>query len=230
MSTSAFGGSILYDPADVGADRYCDAAIIRDGVANSALHKADSAAQHRAVWVAGVEALWSADSDPWLVPSGDLSALALRDGVWYTMPLRGAYAPKVRASGAAYRLRVWLAGRSSDGGAVDFLVMVSPRSTRSHFVTFGGDPIWPFKTYSGITSTTIAELTADDATRILDVPKSVVDASLGLETWSTLTDLGGVPIGLRVPMLEVVVMARRVGAGSTLPELHGVAVEEVIGT
>ena len=228
MSTSPHEGVYLYDPADFGADRFVDTALTRDGVLNSALHKADSAAQPRGIWTAPVTALWTDESDPWLVPSGDLSNVALRADVWYLMPIKGVYCPKIRASGQAYRLRILIGGRSSAGHAVGFAVSVAPRGSQV-FALFGTLAAWPTKTYSAVVSTTVAMLQADDTNRILDPTQALTDQALERETWSTLTDTGGDAIALRAPLLEINVFAKTVNVSST-PELHLFAWQEVIGT
>jgi len=227
--TSIHMGTIAYDPIDVGADRFASTGIIRDGVVNSALHKADEAGQARCAWSAPVTALRDQDGTSYVVPTGDLAGLGLRADVWYQQPLRGAYTPKVRASGKGYRLRIDLGGRSSAGHSCDFAVVVAPRAVRNLYAVYGGDPIYPIKLYSGVTSTTVAMLTADDGTRWMDVSQSVVDEALGLETSSTLTDIGGAAIALRAPMLEVLVLARTADVTST-PELHLFGAHEVVGS
>lgn len=230
MSTSPLEGVILYAAADLAADRFCDTAIIRDGVVNSALHNADEAAQHIATWAAPAAAVWAEDTDPFLIPSGDLTALALRDDVYYQMPLTPIYAPRVRSNGDGYRLRITLAGASTDNTtAVDFAVFVKPRSAPS----WGGygilTPDWPAKTYTGITSSTATMLTADDATLYLDVPREVIDQSLDGPMPSTLTDTGGDSIGLRAALLTVVIAAKTADGGASNPELHLFTCHEVIG-
>ena len=213
MSTSPLEGVILYDPADLAADRFCDTAIIRDGVANSALHNADESAQHIATWCAPAAAVWTEDSDPFLVPSGDLASAARRDDVYYAFALTPIYAPRVRSNGDGYRLRITIAGASSDNTtAVDFAVFVKPRSAPS----WGGygilNPSWPSKVYTGVTSSTAAMLTADVANLYLDIPRAVIDEAMDGPMPSTLTDTGGDSIGLRVALLTVVIAAKSADA------------------
>lgn len=221
MSTSPHEGVYLYNPAEFGADRFVDTGLARDGVLNSALHKADSAAQPRCIWVAPPAALWVDDSDPFLVPE------ATQVGIFFRFPLVGHYAPKVRASGAGYRVRITLGGRSSAGHSCDFKVMVTPPGVRL-FGDTTGTP-WPTKFFSNVTSTTIAMLTPDDALRWLDIPQRVIDEAVARESWSTLTDIGGDSIGVIAPRLEVTVFASTANVSST-PELHLSTFQEVIGT
>lgn len=228
MSTSVHHGVYLYEPAAFGADRFVDTALARDGVVNSALHKADSAAQPRCSWMASPEALWTVDSNPWLVPFGD-AAGTLTAATWYPFPLRIGYCPKVRASGKGYRLRVQIAGRSSAGDDCDFQVIVAPQHGRLWEFYGVPDPAWDTKIYSDVTSTTIAALTPDDGVRWMDINVRTVDEALERESWDTLTDISGSLVGVRAPMLEVNVLARTADTDST-PELHGVSVAEVIGT
>lgn len=225
MSTSAHEGVYLYDPGDIDADRFVDTAIARDGVLNSALHKADEAAQPVITWCAPPDALWTADNDPWLEPSG----VTLVADVWAQFSIRGTYCPKVRSSGTGYRLRVTVGGRSSAGHTCDFAVVVHPRLEGVSAGTFfGEDPVWPTKKYTGVTSTTIAELTADDSNRYLDVPRLVVDRALALERWTTLTDTSGDAITVQAPLLQVTAIGRTANVSST-PELHLLQVAQVIG-
>jgi hypothetical protein len=227
MSTSPHDGVYLYEPAAFGADRFVDTGLARDGVIGSALHKADSAAQPRASWIAVPAALWIEDTDPFLVPFGESNGVLNAD-TWYPIPLKIDYCPKVRASGKGYRLRVWIAGRSSAGHDCDFQVIVAPQHGRL-FEFYGvPDPAWDSKTYSNVTSTTVAALTSDDANRYMDVSVRTVNEALEREGWSTLDDIGGNSIAIRAPMLEVIVLARTANVSST-PELYGVSVAEVIG-
>lgn len=229
MSTSIFNGTFLYDPADVGADRFCHTAIIRDGVVNSALHKGDSAAQPRGIWCAPVASLRVEDGDPFSVPSSDQAGLTLRLNTYYHFGFAAVYCPKVRASGKGYRLRITIGGRSSGGDDCDFVVIVSPYGS-SAFSSWGVlETSWPQKAYSNVTSTTIALLTPDDGDRILDVEQDIIDQALEGSTWSTFTDTGGDAIAVQIPLLNIGVVGRTSDAGS-VPELHLFAFQEVIGT
>jgi len=229
MSTSPHEGVYLYDPTEFGADRFVDTALTRDGVVNSALHKADSAAQPRATWAAPVTALWTDEGNPFLTSSSEGSdPTVLTVDTWYLLPFRAVYCPKINADGQAYRLRIGLGARSSAGHDCDFAVMVAPQGS-AVFSLFGTLGNWPTKVYSDVTSTTVAMLTADDATRWMDPTQALTDQALSRETWSTLTDIGGSSIAVRAPMLEVFVLAKTANVSST-PEVHLFTAAEVIGT
>ncbi len=226
MSTSIFGGAVLYDVAQVAADRFCDTGVIRDGVLNNALHQADESAQHVVTWAAPAAALWTADSDPHLVSGWSAP------GAWFALPLCGAYAARVRSDGRGYRLRITLGGRSSAGSAVSFAVIVVPRGQIAQRAEVGRDHgvlgDWPTKLYSSVTSTTIAMLTADDGHRYLDIPRRVIDVALDAPMPSTFVDTGGAAIGVRVPELEVLVFGKT-AVSTSVPELHLLTAHEVIG-
>ena len=83
--------------------------------------------------------------------------------------------------------------------------------------------------FRSVTSTTVAMLTSDSGDRYIDPGRDSIDEALERETWSTLEDIGGTPIALQVPMLEVAVLGRTSNGLST-PELHLFAAQGVIGT
>lgn len=225
MSTSDHDGVYLFDVAEFGSDRFVDTALVRDAIVNGANHKADSAAQPRAAWTAPASALWTDEGNPWLEPADSLLGGGMTVGVWSIFPVFATFAPKVRASGAGYRLRVTLGGRSSAGHSVDFGVFVSTRRD----VIAAQTTATPGKEYSAVTSTTVAMLTADDTTRWVDVPRSLIDRASRGSSFSTLLDTGGTPVSVDVPTIDVWVAGKTANVASK-PELHLFGCAEVIGT
>lgn len=231
MSTSPHEGIVLFDAAEFDADSPIDTAVVRDALVGSALHKADQAAQSRACY-AGTNG--SQDGQDFVVPTTAGGSLEVATGStngarWYGFGLTSVVVPKVRADGEGYELRARLGGRSSNGGRVDFLISVSPRMTTRLQQSFGGTPVYQNKLFTNITSTTVAWLTPDDASHMIEVPRSLIDEALALEpAWVTKTDIGGANITMPLPLLEVRPFAQTWNAG-TLPELHGWSVAGYIG-
>lgn len=235
MSTSPTDGVIPYDPSIFATDEPLGTARVHDSLLASALHKADMMAQHRAGWVAVVDTLQVGNVEAVEVPrsyyaSGDETALpvaATDVPQWQLFGCPAVYVPKVRADGSGYPLRVRVGGRSSDGGRVDFGVVVAPRlATPAQILT---DVTAAQKLYTDVTSTTIAWLTPDDGSHMLEVPKGLIDRALGLESaWVTKTDIGGDRTSLVAPSVQVVPFSQTWSVG-TVPELYGFAAQEYIG-
>lgn len=232
MGTSEQGGAIAFDPADLGADRFADATLVR-WLISSAKHKADEAGQVVLNWSAPVAALWQVDSDPHIEIYGPGVGGALHVATdeqngerWFYFGLRGLYSPHVRAAGDAYRLRVRLAGCSSAGDRVDFGFVVAPATLGSLLAHYGSVGGWPSKLYSEITSTTPAVLTPDDGSSIITIPRDVVDRSLVTRT--SVIDLGGAPVDVVFPLLQVIPVGQTFHADS-VPQLHQAYAAEFVG-
>lgn len=249
MGTSEQGGAIAFDPADLGADRFADATLVR-WLISTAKHKADEAAQVVMNWSAVNPALWQVDSDPHveLVIGGWVEGLGLHVATegengsrWFAFARpQAVYCPHVRAAGDAYRLRVRLAGCSSLGDRVDFCMIVAPFGAPT--VGYGdisdvfGGPIpedpdrallgWPRKLWTGVTSTTPAVLTPDDGSSIITIPRDVVDRSLVMRT--SVRDLGGEPVGVVFPMLQISMFGQTFHAASR-PQIHAAYAAEFVG-
>lgn len=241
MGTSELGGAINYASADLGADRFADVLLMRD-LLSTAKHKADQAAQVRANWSTPVTALWTANSDPHneIYGPGVEGALDVatedEDGSrWFQFGPRVVYCPNVRADGSAYPLRVRVGGRNSDAGGavVDFGLIVVPAGLADLGLDFGasGADRYPSKLYSGVTySASPAYLTPDDGSHLITIPRGLVDEALLIHAaaWSTLTDIGGLPISVQMPLLQVIPIGQTYG-GVSVPELHTLYVAEFVG-
>lgn len=232
MSTSPHEGIVLYDTAEFDADAPIDTALVRDALVGSALHKADEAAQQRASY-AGVNG--SLDGQDFIAPvtaSGtlDVATGATNGARWYGFGVTSILAPKVTPDGAGYYFRARVGGRSSDGGRVDFLVSVSPRMTTRLQISYGAAPAFQTKLFTNITSTSVAWLTPDDGSHLIEVPRALIDGALALEpAWITKTDIGGANITMPLPLLEVRPFGQTWNGG-TVPELHGWSVAGYIGS
>lgn len=240
MSTSETDGEILFDASQLGADRAVDTVLWRDAV-NTALHKADQAAQVRMCWVAPSEAAWSHEHARWQQIYGDGIDGAMRTGTdespaWYYFGLRAVYAPKLRADERGYSLRVRLAGCTSvEDSAMDFAIAVMPGRAASAFGWSGAAPgegtPWPvaIKTFTGITSPTPAWLTPDDSSDVLSISRELVEWGARLESaWPTLTDLGGAPTLVIAPTLSIMVLGQRRGDLGR-PRLYAAYAAEYVG-
>lgn len=241
MGTSLSAGEILYDFSELAADRFVDTALMRDLV-DTALHKADEFGQVRLHWAAPKSTVWVENNDPFdVITGGDRTTDSLDVGsaeapIWYFFGARSFYCPKVRADGSGYKLRVYMAGCSSDGGEVDFGMLVMPGRARNAWLTWGGTPGdgstgYPVaaKLFSGITSTTPAKLTPDDASNILTVSSAMIEAAYRLESvTSTLVDIGGAPTSIIMPTLEVIPFAQTLNSG-TVPRLYLANAAEFVG-
>jgi len=234
MATSPHSGVILYDTTLFDDEDPMSTALLRDAVFGSALHKADEMAQVRACWVGTDDSLSSVDQT-WLEPRDGISmevATGASNGArWYEYTLRAVLIPKIKADGTPYPIRVELAGASSGGHQVDFGIVAVPRlATVGRYAWGDVDPIYPFKTYTNITSGTPAWLTPDGGSYVLDLPRTLIDEALALESafW-TKTDIGGENVTIQAPMIEIYPLAQTFNAGST-PELWGFSVAEYIGT
>ena len=235
MSTSELVGAVAFATAELGSGRFACSRQFRDLV-STANHHADSAAQHRGTWVAPVASLWTGNATPYVPIYGPGSAGALTVGGttteterWYMFPFRIPYTPHLRADGRGYRMRIWLAGASSDGGTVDFGVGLVPLHTRD-YPGYDSAARFPRLEYTGVTATTAAVLTSDSGDITIDVTRAVVDAALGLSPdQATLTKFGGDPTTVAMPRLAVVPYAQTRSSG-TVPHLYGLAAHEVIGT
>lgn len=239
MGTSTNQGEVLYDPADLGADRFVDTVLMRDLV-NTAKHKADQAAQVRACWVAPASGVWPAGEgprthEPWGGEGeGDLQTASGDDNGarWYYFPRRAVFCPHVRADGQGYQVRVWLAGASSAGDRVDFGVVVAPVGLSTIIDSWGAAITrYPVKLYSNITSTTAAELTPDDGSHVITVARSIIDEALLLQagSWTAVDDIGGSSISVTMPLLQVVPFAQSYAASTSEPLLYGFVAAEYVG-
>lgn len=237
MSTSDLEGVTPFDPSIYAADEPVGAARVRDELVNTALHLADEAAQVRYAWVAVNGALQVGNEAPHAEIEA-VSALDVASGYdpgesgqrWYLFGEGVSYAPKIKAGGTPYPLRIHVAGASSGGDRVDFGVVVAPRNAPQLQATWGDTPQGAVKKWGGITSTSAAWLTPDDGTSLLEIDKRIVEEALALEpSWSTLTDIGGNRTSVRLPLLQVKPFGQTWNAAS-VPELHGLVIAEVIGT
>lgn len=227
MGTSGSSGEILYDHADLGADRFVDTALMRDCL-DTALHKADQAGQVRLQWCGTIKGdVYSTiygDDDT----SGALREGTADDPVWYFFPLRGVYVPKLRADGSGYPLRVRVGGCASGAGTVDFGIAVLPGRASTGWLYSGGSPTYR-KTFMGVTSTTAAWLTPDDGSNLLQVPSSLVEEGYRLETLqATKVDIGGADTVVTIPTLQVVVFGQSRTAG-VVPRLWAAHASEYVG-
>lgn len=238
MSTSLSSGEIRYSYAELGADRAVSTALMRD-VIDTALHKADQAAQVRLNWVAPAAAVWTAGGEPHVSIYGDQEAGGLDTStedvpLWYRFGVRSFYAPKVRAGGQGYQLRIRLAGASSDGGTVNFAVIVQPGRASTLGTFYGMDPASgtvpvAIKRYSGITATTPSYLTPDDGLHVLTIPRVLIDAAYALESaYTTDVDLGGAETAVVIPSLTIVPIALTLTA-DTVPVLYACHAAEFVG-
>ena len=236
MGTSTAGGEIRFDPAELGEDRFVDTGLARDFV-DTLLHKADQAAQCRANWVAPVAGLWSASSDPHVVPRGDDGTEdSLDEGGtgtdeqrYYFFGMRAVFPPKIRANGAGYKIVVRLGGASSDGGTVDFGVAVLPKDTLPSLLGYASDTPFDRILTAGVTSTTPAWLTPDGGSYVLDVSARLIEAAAaGGAGFRTLDDVGGSEITTVIPELVVVPFGQTRAAG-TSPQVFGFWAQEFVG-
>lgn len=239
MSTSRHQGVILYDPSDLDTDEPLDTVLVRDEIIDSALHKADEAAQVRASWVGlapdpvnnsyvlahGLPLPY--DDDVMLGPGpGDLI------GRWWDYAWRGAYDAKVTSDGSGYRLRVMIGGacETLDTDGADFAVVVGPPG-----LSLGMDLDSPpdtivVATASGVTSATPDWLTLDSGLTYVDVPEAIVGRAVDrTPPQATLTDIGGDPTTVQTVRLEIMVCGRFKGLANRAV-LWGVHVAEYIGT
>ena len=231
MSTSSNRGALPFDPSIFGADEPMGAARYRDELHDSALHKADSIAQVRAAWVAPKSSLLVGNETPeTTIHAGtDVDEATVDTTAWFAFGEGTVYNPKIKADGSGYSLRVYLGGRSSAGDRVDFAVVVAPRRTPALQELWGSSPIGETKLFSNITSTTAAWLTPDDGSNMIEIPKTMIDRAIALETpWSTLTDIGGDRTSVVMPLLQVAVFAQTYDITSAA-ELHGFVFAEYIG-
>jgi len=231
MSTSSNRGALPFDPSIFGTDEPMGAARYRDELHDSALHKADSIAQVRAAWIAPKASLVANNEVPeTTIHAGtDLTESTVGGSAWFAFGEGVVYCPKVKADGSGYPLRVNLAGASSGGDRVDFIVVVAPRREPALQEAWGSTPTGTSKLYSDITSTSAAWLTPDDGTNILLIPKTLIDRAAALESsWSTLTDIGGNRTSVQMPLLQVAVFGQTRDTASD-PELHGFVCAEYIG-
>lgn len=229
MSTSHLTGEILFTASALGETAPVDSAFVRDELIGSALHKADMAGQHVMTWVAPSATYFSGNADPHIGLSDGVSAFGdLVADAWYIYPVQALYVPKVHASRQGYSMRVRVAGRSSAGDSVDFGIAVGLSGPAGIQEYFGDVPSGAVKTFSGVTSTTAAWLTPDDASNVITVPVELIDAAQSMGEWSTKTDIGGAPISMSMPLLVVVPFARTSDPASQ-PLLHGVIAHEVVG-
>lgn len=239
MGTSYSYGEIRYDDADIGADTFVDTSFMRD-VTDTALHKADEAAQVRLHWMAPPAALWSGTNTAHSAIYGDLAGGGMRlgtgtDGQWYLFPVRAYYNPKLRADGSGYKLRIRLAGCASDTGTVDFGVMVVPGRARHFAGWYGGDPGdglgYPVADhrFTAVTATSPAWLTPTSGRDYVNIPVELVEAAYAVEpVWTTQLDVGGAATSVVTPTLSIVPYAQTRTEG-VVPHLYGVHAAEFVG-
>lgn len=236
MSTSQFQGVILYDPGDLDTDEPLDTVLVRDEVIDSALHKADEAAQVRASWVAIDPTVATvAALAPMHLPYDDDTMLGLGPGDligrWWDYAWRGGYDAKIKSDRSGYRLRIWLGGASDTGAAdgADFAVVIgAPPLALDVDIDSPSDAV-VVATASSVTSTTPAWLTLDSGLSYVDVPAALIERALArTPPQATLTDIGGDPTTVQTVRLEIMVCGRFKGVAER-PVLYGVHVAEYIG-
>jgi hypothetical protein len=235
VATSIGYGEVRYDDSELGSDRFVDTALMQ-AMHDSAMHKCDEAGQVRMNWVAPEAVRWSGTGDPYegLLLDGDIgdpTAGTAAAPIWYPFGLQCRFAPKIRANGSGYPLRVRIAGSASGAGTVDFAVAVVPGNSSGRGWVYlpgaGLDVPVALLYYSGVSSTTPAWLTSDSGNVTLTPGQRIIDHAFAIEpSYTTETDIGGDPTTLIMPTIAVVVLGASRDAG-VRPELHGLHVAEV---
>lgn len=207
MSTSFWGGQILFEDAEHDNDEAFDTLFMRM-VVNNANHLADENAQ---VLVA-------------FPPTADGSGESITPAVVDTKERIATFGPfwmRVRSNGAPYKLRARVHGRTVVAGTVSFSVLVhapgldilDPSSTSNQMTT------------STLTATTGAWLTDAAGTNLVTLTSS--HGGIATRTLSTVNASGDAVDVTAVEVLVTVFGLRSTAQGQ--PELTGLYVAEYIG-
>lgn len=242
MATSNSAGEILWSDTELGADRFVDTMLMRDMV-DSALHKCDEAGQVRIAWMAPSGTVWPAGgATRYEAIYGDGTAGAIDNlgtddqPFWYNFGLTFRYAPKVRADGRGYRLRIYMAGACSGAGTCDFgVVVLAGNISGRGWTFFGGTPTdgtagYPvaFQSWSGVTSTSAAWLTSD-GNDYISIPSAMIEHAYSTEpSYPTNIEIGGAATTLVMPSLKVVPLASTRTEG-VVPHLYALYAAETVG-
>ena len=226
MSTSPLSGRLLTDTTLFqGGNDPVDTTITRDVIVNNLCHFADEFAQVRVNWSAGQTAYTNG--------SGYLTTRtsSLRTTYRYHIASFGPFPIALRQSnastGASYRLRVRLAGASSDGNAVTFYAVLGPPYAATALAYYAEDLTWAANT----SSTTMGWLTgassgANNWSTQVVVPGSYLSRML-TET-ATKDDLGGNRAGVQQCLVSLHVFAS-VQIATSVPRLGAVYAAEWVG-
>jgi hypothetical protein len=222
-SSSPHGGTRTLADSLAATDETVDPAVVRHFVANNLLHAADQTAARVLVNYATVNsALIIGNADQFTPGVAD-------DGRWYPIAAFGPFAMSVetRSGGRRpYRVRVALAGASSDGGEVFFAVVAGQPENTYYIPTTELTPPYDCVTFS-TTSTTPVWLAPSDS--LLEIAPGTVDACT--RALPTVTFTGGDPTTVAISGVGFRVMAYSTvidGVGAT-PQLYGVHIAEYYG-
>ncbi len=226
MSTSPLGGRLLTDTTLFqGGNDPVDTVLVRDVVQNNLCHFADEFAQVRVNWSAGQTAYTNG--------AGYLTSRTtnIRADFTYHIASFGPFPISLRqlngTGGASYRLRIRLAGASSDGNAVTFWAVLGPPYGATALSYVSSDLAYA----ANAGSSTMAWLTGasqgDNAwpTQVV-VPGSYLSRFL-TET-ATKDDLGGNRAGVQQCLVSLHVFGSST-LTSSVPRLGAVYAAEWVG-
>jgi hypothetical protein len=209
VSSSLHGGRILFNPDLYQDDEAFDTAFARVLV-NNALHFADEAAQVRVNW-------------PPTATGRGIAVDIVTNGVPVHIA-RFQFPIHVREDGSGYDLRIRLHARITQASdTITYTARISAPGVDYDTTFDAGITSETFDTVS----TTGAWLTPD-GDNIIKVPPYIIDAAT--RSVSTLDAVGGNPVGVLWPVVELNVFGQRDSGSTSEPELTGLYVAEYIGT
>ncbi len=217
--SSPHGGTRLLASTLAATDETVDPAVVRHFVANNILHAADQTAARVLVnYVVADNSLIVGNAVQYTpgLPLG---------GRWYPIAAFGPFATSVETRAGArrpYRIRVALAGASSDGGECFFAVVAGQPENTYYIPTSELTPPYDCVTFS-TTSTTPAWLTPSDD--LLEIAPGTVDACA--VSIPTVTHPGGDPTTVTISGVGFRVMAY--SDAEATPLLYGVHIAEYYG-
>lgn len=199
-----------------------DAVAMRDFVANNLLHYADSMAQVRAQFAAVSNA--ASGGNNYSTPRRTVDR-----NIFMHMWTSGDFPLSLRANRGSYKLRVRVAGASSNNtNAVKFRVVVCPRAIANSEVNQVADYVYETATTSSSTAAWLTGASQGSAAYSTMVSISPDQISAWTRSLSTITDLSGTPIALPACMVSVSVYGHTVNTGAT-PQLYNCHVQEWVG-
>ena len=213
MSTSPLNGRLLTDTTLFqGGNDPVDTVLVRDVVQNNLCHFADEFAQVRVNWSAGVTTYTNGAGYLTARTASILSNFAYHIASFGPFPI--ALRQSSSTTGASYRLRVRLAGASSDGSAVTFYAVLGPPYAATALSYVAEDVTWAGTTSSGTMAfLTGASLGANAFTTQVVVPGSYLSRFL-TET-ATKDDISGNRAGVQQCLVSLHVFCSSVTGTAT---------------
>lgn len=135
----------------------------------------------------------------------------------------------VRRNGQSYKLRVRIAGASSDNtNAVRFRVVLAPVTSAGSLVLDAADYVFLTATTTSSTAGWLTGASQGSGAYTTMVALSAEQAASMQQTTGTLSDISGTPVGVQQVLVSLQVYGQTANVAA-VPRLHGVYAAEWVG-